>query len=59
MEQIQAITAVHHPVRRRIFDYLGLYGVSQVTTLAHALDQQVGSISHHLRMLEHADVGAR
>ena len=59
MEQIQAITAVHHPVRRRIFDYLGLYGVSQVTTLAHALAQQVGSISHHLRMLERAGVVER
>src|SRR5690606_17409551 len=32
---------------------------SQVTTLARALDQQVGSISHHLRMLERAGVVAR
>lgn len=59
MEEIQAITAVHHPVRRRIVDYLGLYGASQVTTLARALDQQVGSISHHLRMLERAGVVER
>ncbi|MGM7665989.1 ArsR/SmtB family transcription factor [Microbacterium sp. A93] len=56
MEEIEAITAVHHPVRRRIVDYLGLYGASQVTTLARALDQQVGSISHHLRMLERAGI---
>ncbi|MGP6171257.1 winged helix-turn-helix domain-containing protein [Microbacterium sp. A204] len=56
MEEIEAITAVHHPVRRRIVDYLGLYGPSQVTTLARALDQQVGSISHHLRMLQRADI---
>lgn len=54
MEEIEAITAVHHPVRRRIYDYLGIYGPSQVTSLARALDQQVGSISHHLRMLERA-----
>lgn len=59
MEEIQAITAVHHPVRRRIVDYLGLYGASQVTTLARALDQQVGSISHHLRMLERAGIVER
>lgn len=56
MEQIEAITAVHHPVRRRIVDYLGLYGASQVTTLARTLEQQVGSISHHLRMLERAGI---
>jgi hypothetical protein len=59
MEEIQAITAVHHPVRRRIVDHLGLYGASQVTTLARALDQQVGSISHHLRMLERAGIVER
>lgn len=59
MEEIEAITAVHHPVRRRIFDYLGLYGASQVGTLARALDQQVGSISHHLRMLERAGIVER
>ena len=59
MEAIEAITAVHHPLRRRIVDHLGLYGASQVTTLARALDQQVGSISHHLRMLERADIVER
>lgn len=59
MEEIEAITAVHHPVRRRIIGYLGLYGASQVTTLARELDQQVGSISHHLRMLERAGIVER
>ena len=59
MEQIEAITAIHHPVRRRIIDYLGLHGASQVTTLAKALGQQVGSISHHLRMLERAGIVER
>lgn len=53
------ITAVHHPSRRRIFDYLLLYGTSQVTAIARALDSQVGSISHHLRMLERASVVER
>lgn len=59
MEDIEAITAVHHPVRRRIVDYLGLRGASQVTVLARALQQQVGSISHHLRMLERAGIVER
>lgn len=59
MEKIQAITAVHHPMRRRIVEYLGLYGASQVTVIARALDQQVGSISHHLRMLERAELVER
>lgn len=48
------ITAVHHPLRRRIYDHLLLYGTTQVTALSRALDSQVGSISHHLRMLERA-----
>ncbi|WP_167131765.1 winged helix-turn-helix domain-containing protein [Paramicrobacterium chengjingii] len=59
MEQIETITAIHHPVRRRIFEYLYLHGASQVGTLARALEQQVGSISHHLRMLERADIVER
>ncbi|MFS0912501.1 ArsR/SmtB family transcription factor [Microbacterium sp. 179-I 3D2 NHS] len=59
MEDISVITAVHHPLRRRIYDYLLLYGTSKVTTLARALESQVGSISHHLRMLERAGVVER
>jgi DNA-binding transcriptional ArsR family regulator len=59
VEDISVITAVHHPLRRRIFDYLLLYGTSQVTAIARALDSQVGSISHHLRMLERAGVVER
>lgn len=59
MEDITAITALHHPLRRRIFDYLLLHGMSQVTTIARALELQVGSISHHLRMLERAGIVTR
>ncbi|MBE7954363.1 helix-turn-helix domain-containing protein [Microbacterium oxydans] len=59
MEDISVITAVHHPLRRRIYDYLLLYGTAQVTAIASALDSQVGSISHHLRMLERAGVVER
>jgi DNA-binding transcriptional ArsR family regulator len=56
---IETLRAVHHPTRRRIIDYLGLNGPSQVGVLAQALEQQVGSISPHLRMLERVGVVAR
>ncbi|MGF6821295.1 DNA-binding transcriptional ArsR family regulator [Microbacterium sp. ZKA21] len=56
MEEITVITAVHHPLRRRIIDYLQLHEATQVGTLARALGAQVGSISHHLRMLQKAGI---
>ena len=59
MESIETLRAVHHSTRRRIIEYLFLHGPSQVGTLAGELDQQVGSISHHLRILERVEVVAR
>jgi predicted ArsR family transcriptional regulator len=59
MPSIETLQAVHHPIRRRIIDLLYFHGPSQVGALARALDQQVGSISHHLRMLERVGVVAR
>ena len=56
MEKISVITAVHHPLRRRIVDHLLLHETAQVGGLARALGAQVGSISHHLRMLQRAGV---
>lgn len=56
MTDIDRLRAVHHPVRRRIIDYLHLHGPSQVGAIAQALDQQVGSISHHLRMLQRVGI---
>lgn len=56
MEEISVITAITHPLRRRIVDRLLLHGATQVGVLARALDAQVGSISHHLRMLQKAGV---
>lgn len=50
------ITAIAHPLRRRIVDRLLLHGASQVGALARAFDVQVGSVSHHLRMLQKAGV---
>jgi len=55
---IETLRAVHHPTRRRIIDHLYLHGPAQVGTLARDLEQQVGSVSHHLRMLERAGIVA-
>ncbi len=59
MTSIDVVSAVHHPVRRRIIDHLVVHGETQVGALAKALSQQVGSVSHHLRMLERAGVVER
>ncbi|WP_110207440.1 ArsR/SmtB family transcription factor [Nocardioides daejeonensis] len=56
MTSIETLRAVLHPARRRIVHHLYLYGPTQVGTLARELGQQVGSISHHLRMLERVGV---
>ena len=56
---IETLRAALHPTRRRIVEFLLLHGPSQVGTLARELDEQVGSISHHLRMLERVGVVAR
>lgn len=42
-----------------MIDHLQLHGATQVGTLARVLGAQVGSISHHLRMLEKAGVVER
>lgn len=59
MTSIETLRAVHHPTRRRIIEYVGVNGPTQVTTLARALGEQVGSISHHLRMLERVNIVQR
>lgn len=56
MEDIKVVTAISHPLRRRIIDRLLLHGPTQVGTLARTFEAQVGSISHHLRMLQKAGV---
>ncbi|WP_018156734.1 ArsR/SmtB family transcription factor [Demetria terragena] len=56
MENINVVVAIHHPTRRRLVDHLVLHETAQVGTIAAALDLQVGSVSHHLRMLRKAGV---
>src|SRR6478735_1081443 len=58
MTTVDVLRAVHHPTRRRIIEVLYLHGPTQVGTLARELGEQVGSISHHLRMLQRAGVVA-
>ncbi|MFD5225293.1 ArsR/SmtB family transcription factor [Microbacterium sp. NPDC058342] len=56
MEHISVIATISHPLRRRMLGHLLLHGATQVGTFARALDAQVGSISHHLRMLQRAGI---
>ena len=46
------LAALHHPVRRRMLEFLHINGPSTVGALAAGLGQQVGSISHHLKTLQ-------
>lgn len=48
------LVAFHDPTRRRLVDLLAAHGPSKVSTLARAMGAQVGSVSHHLRILERA-----
>ncbi|HWC21637.1 MAG TPA: helix-turn-helix domain-containing protein [Flexivirga sp.] len=46
---IDALLALHHPVRRRIFEILTNDGSATVGQLAARLGIAVGSVSHHLK----------
>src|SRR5579875_1262995 len=46
---IDALLALHHPMRRRIFEILTNDGPATVGQLAARLDIAVGSVSHHLK----------
>ncbi len=48
------LTAMAHPLRRRILDVLYLYGPATASALAARTDQGVGNISHHMRILSEA-----
>lgn len=51
---IDKISAMAHPVRRRIHDLLAVDGPATVGTLAERTGERPGSISHHLKMLAKA-----
>ena len=48
------LATLHHPVRRRMLEFLTLHGPSTVGAIAAGLGQQVGSVSHHMKTLEKA-----
>ncbi|WP_158607586.1 transcriptional regulator [Flexivirga caeni] len=48
---VDALLALHHPVRRRIYEVLTNEGPATVGQLAGRLELAVGSVSHHLKPL--------
>lgn len=50
------IAAIHHPLRRRLIDLLGVDGPATASRLAEATGELVGNISHHLKVLAAAGV---
>lgn len=51
---ISKIAAIHHPLRRRLMEMLGVDGPATASRLADRTDQLVGNVSHHLKMLAKA-----
>ena len=54
--QERVLSAMAHPLRRRLLDLLSSDGPATASTLARRTGQAVGNISHHLRVLAVADV---
>src|SRR4051794_8771074 len=50
------IAAIHHPLRRRLIDLLGVEGPATASQLAERTGELVGNISHHLKVLAAAEV---
>ncbi|MEV4888195.1 helix-turn-helix domain-containing protein [Nonomuraea sp. NPDC055795] len=48
-----ALKALGHPLRQRILQHLGVHGPATSTTLSRALGENTGTLSYHLRQLEH------
>jgi hypothetical protein len=50
-DMIDALIAVHHPARRRLYEILTIDGPANVGQLAQRTGLAVGSVSHHLKRL--------
>jgi DNA-binding transcriptional ArsR family regulator len=50
------LAALHHPLRRRLFELLALDGPATASRLADATGALVGNVSHHLKVLAGAGV---
>jgi DNA-binding transcriptional ArsR family regulator len=53
---LRALSALSHPLRRRMMDVLKLDGPATASRLAERTGQAVGNISHHLKVLAGADL---
>ncbi|HEY2796023.1 MAG TPA: helix-turn-helix domain-containing protein [Micromonosporaceae bacterium] len=54
MTDASILTAMAHPLRRRILDVLEVHGPSTASMLADRTGQAVGNISHHAKILAEA-----
>src|ERR1700754_4829053 len=50
----EALIALHHPARRRLYEVLSLEGPASVGQLAQRTGLAPGSVSHHLKPLHRA-----
>jgi DNA-binding transcriptional ArsR family regulator len=50
---VDAIVAVNHPSRRRLYEILGVVGPVSVGRLSGLTGMAAGSVSHHLKVLHH------
>ncbi len=50
-ELVDAIVAVNHPSRRRLYEILSIHGPASVGGLSRETGMAVGSVSHHLKVL--------
>lgn len=48
------LTAMAHPLRRRLLDVLRVHGPATASVLAERTEQAVGNVSHHMRILAEA-----
>ncbi len=58
MDLADVVSAVHHPLRRRLMEVLWLDGPATASILSARTDQLVGNVSHHLKVLAKAGLVA-
>ena len=51
MTDARVLTAMAHPLRRRLLDVLRVHGPATASVLAERTGQAVGNVSHHMRIL--------
>jgi DNA-binding transcriptional ArsR family regulator len=54
LTEAKALSAMAHPLRSRLLDALSVHGPSTASALAARLDEAVGNVSHHLKVLAQA-----